>query len=83
VASMAWDADKDADLVAVDVSHLFDFSTTRIGFRRGAVLRGFMLDFITMFAPHLQPALIRAAIATTSQHELDVLFASVPIPVLR
>ncbi len=83
VASMAWDATKDADLVAVDISHLFDFSTTRIGFRRGAVLRGYMLDFIEMFAPHLHPALIRAAIATRSQHELDVLFAAVPIPILR
>ena len=83
VASMAWDAVKDADLVAVDISHLFDFSTTRIGFRRGAVLRGYMLDFIAMFAPHLHPALIRDAIATTSQHELDALFAAVPIPVLR
>jgi LysR family cys regulon transcriptional activator len=83
VASMAWDAVKDADLVAVDISHLFDFSTTRIGFRRGAVLRGYMLDFIAMFAPHLHPALIRDAIATSSQHELDALFAAVPIPVLR
>lgn len=83
VASMAWDAAKDADLVAVDISHLFDFSTTRIGFRRGAVLRGYMLDFIEMFAPHLHTALIRAAIATSSQHELDALFAGVPVPILR
>jgi len=83
VASMAWDATKDADLVAVDVSHLFEFSTTRIGFRRGAVLRGYMLDFIEMFAPHLHPALIRAAIATSPQSELDNLFASVPIPILH
>ncbi len=83
VASMAVDPQKDADLVAVDVSHLFDYSLTRIGFRRGAILRAYMVDFMGMFAPHLQPALIRAAIATPSQHALDELFQDVPIPVLR
>lgn len=83
VASMAWDAEKDADLEAVDVSHLFEFSTTRIGFRRGAVLRGFMLEFMAMFAPHLQPELIRAAIGTSSQSEMDALFTNIAIPVLR
>ena len=28
-------------------------STTHIGFRRGMFLRGYMYDFITLFAPHL------------------------------
>lgn len=81
VASMAYDAEKDSDLVAVDVSHLFDYSITRIGFRRGAFLRGFMMDFVTMFAPHLQRDIIDAVLACQTQAEIDALFAKSEIPV--
>jgi LysR family cys regulon transcriptional activator len=82
VASMAFDKVKDSDLVAVDVSHLFAYSTTRIGFRRGAYLRHYMTDFMQMFAPHLSLSLIKQVLASTSQHEVDQLFADMPIPVL-
>lgn len=82
VASMAWEAEKDDDLVAVDVSHLFAYSTTRIGFRRGAYLRHYMRDFITLFAPHLTTALIEQALACRSQQEVELLFAELPIPTL-
>jgi len=67
--------------VAVDVGHLFDYSITRIGFRRGAFLRGFMMDFITMFAPHLQRHIIDAVLACQTQAEIDALFAKTEIPV--
>ncbi len=82
VASMAWDAQMDRDLVRVDVSHLFDYSTTRIGFRRGAYLRHYLRDFITLFAPHLESGLIDATLACAHQQEVEQLFTSVKIPVL-
>ena len=83
VASMAYDESKDTDLVSVDVSHLFAYSTTRIGFRRGAFLRHFMMDFIALFAPHMTEELVANAQACGSQYEVDQLFADATIPVLR
>jgi LysR family transcriptional regulator, cys regulon transcriptional activator len=83
VASMAYDADKDADLVALDASHLFDYSVTRIGFRKGTLLRTYMYEFITMFAPHLQRPLVETVLACQTQAEVDALFATVTIPVLN
>ncbi|ROH93631.1 HTH-type transcriptional regulator CysB [Stagnimonas aquatica] len=58
VASIAYDASDDADLVALPVDHLFEPSTTHIGFRRGMFLRGYMTEFIGLFAPHLDRSLI-------------------------
>lgn len=80
VASMAFDVEKDSDLVAVDVSHLFEFSTTWIGVRRGAYLRKFMYEFLERFAPHLSLDIVNRALNCRTQAELDELFAQVPIP---
>ncbi len=54
VAHMAYDPRLDKDLVRLEAGHLFESSTTHIGFRRGMFLRGFMYDFISIFAPHLK-----------------------------
>jgi len=83
VASMAYDASADADLVSVDVSHLFAYGTTHIGFRRGAFLRAYMLDFMVMFAPGLTPERIAAVQKCRSQAEVDALFQAVDTPVLQ
>lgn len=53
LAGMAYDSVRDAQLVAIDASHLFEPSTTFIGLRRGTYLRGYMYDFILRCAPHL------------------------------
>lgn len=53
IASMAYDEKRDVNLRMRDVGHLFAPSTTRIGLRRGAHLRGFTYAFIEMFASHL------------------------------
>lgn len=58
VADLAYDPRDDADLVAIKADHLFQASTTHIGFRRSMFLRGYMYDFIAAFAPHLTRALI-------------------------
>lgn len=53
VADLAYDPDEDKGLVAIPASHLFENSTTHIGFRRNMFLRGYMYEFIANFAPHL------------------------------
>jgi LysR family cys regulon transcriptional activator len=58
VATMAYDAKQDADLVRLPADHLFEPSTTHIGFRQGMFLRAYMYDFISQFAPHLTRDLI-------------------------
>src|SRR5690554_384028 len=80
IAGMAYDEKLDSDLVALDASHLFESSTTNIGFRRGTFLRGFMYEFIQIFAPHLTHALIDKAYQCKNKTELDALFAHIDIP---
>ena len=53
IAAMAYDARADKGLRALDAAHLFESSTTRIGLRRNAYLRGYSYTFIELFAPHL------------------------------
>lgn len=80
VAHMAVTAE-DRDLVALDAGHLFESAVTRIGFRRGAFLRGFMYDFMKGFAPHLTRERIDAAVRAHSHAEVDELFRDVTLPV--
>jgi LysR family transcriptional regulator, cys regulon transcriptional activator len=80
VASMSYDPEVDTDLVALDASHLFKPSITKIGFRRGTFLRGFMYDFIELFAPHLTKKIIDEAYNRQSKLELDELFANIELP---
>ncbi|GDX61378.1 MAG: HTH-type transcriptional regulator CysB [Nitrosospira sp.] len=69
VAKMAFDPQRDKHLRAMDASHLFEPSITRIGIGRNSYLRGYVIDFITMFAPHLDPIKIKIAIKEHLQPE--------------
>jgi LysR family transcriptional regulator, cys regulon transcriptional activator len=80
VASMAYDADLDSNLTALEASHLFEPSTTKIGFRRGTYLRTYMYDFIQLFAPHLTKLIVEAANKTSNKEELDQLFRDLELP---
>jgi len=62
LAQMAYDAQRDTSFAMIEASHLFAASTTRIGIRRGIYLRRYVLDFITLFAPHLDQRTIAAAL---------------------
>jgi len=64
VAMMAYDPKRDSHLKAIDASHLFEPSTTRIGIRKNSYLRGYTYDFIEMFAPHLKREAVDAAMHT-------------------
>ena len=79
-AQMAYDVDIDNDLVALDASHLFTPSVTKIGFRRGTFIRGYMYDFIRMFAPHLTKDLVEKAYLCSNKVEIDELFEHIELP---
>jgi LysR family cys regulon transcriptional activator len=66
LANMAYDKDRDANLAMIDVSHLFPPSTTYLGFRRDAYLRGYAYDFIQLLAPHYDRKAVNAAIKSSS-----------------
>lgn len=80
VASMAYDPVSDADLVRLPADHLFEASQTKLGFRRGSFLRGYMYHFVELFAPHLTPQLVQAAQRTQTRAEVDELFVDIELP---
>ncbi|WP_461515755.1 HTH-type transcriptional regulator CysB [Porticoccus sp.] len=82
VAHMAHDPVKDTDLVALDAKHLFKSSVTSIGFRRGTYLRGYMYDFIELFAPHLTRERVDEACSIHARDDLEKFFSSVELPEL-
>lgn len=81
VATMAYDSQKDSDLTAIDTHQLFEPSITNIGFRKGTFMRGFMLEFLQQFAPHLTPEIVEQA-CYRHMHRMDTqeLFKDVNLP---
>lgn len=82
IAAMAFEQSDESGLVALDVSHLFEPSTTHIGMRPRRSLRPYMYDFIERFAPHLDRERVDAALAATSAREREELFREVVLPVV-
>ncbi len=80
IATLAYDPALDDDLVALDASHLFEYSVTKIGFKRGTFIRGYMYDFIQYFAPQLDREMVDRAIATTRREEFLALFDESSLP---
>ncbi|WP_299789682.1 HTH-type transcriptional regulator CysB [uncultured Shewanella sp.] len=81
IASMAIDPNMDRDLVAIDASHLFSHSTTKIGFRKGNFLRTYMYEFIEHFAPHLTKEVVEKAVGLRDPQLIENMFTDVELPV--
>ena len=81
IASMAVDEVLDADLVKIDASHLFEYSTTKIGFRKGNFLRSYMYEFIERFAPHLTKSVVENAMMQKSNEDVETMFKDLTLPV--
>ena len=81
IATMAVDSRLDDDLVTVDASHLFEYSTTKIGFRKGTFLRSYMYDFIERFAPHLTKDVIEKAMTQKNNEDIEKMFRGLTLPV--
>ena len=64
LAEMAFQPEHDTDLRELSADHLFAPCTTWIVLRRESVLREYTLDFISVFAPHLERRAVSRALAT-------------------
>jgi LysR family cys regulon transcriptional activator len=62
LAAMAYDDERDTNLVAIDASNLFPSSTTFVGIRRDAYLRKFAYEFIELLAPHFDRKAVNDAL---------------------
>lgn len=80
IATMAIDKQHDHDIVSIDASHLFNPSTTKIGFRKGTFLRHYMYDFIERFAPHLTRDIVDKAIALKNADDINEMFKDFDLP---
>ena len=80
VASMAADCADKKDLQVIDAEGLFPRSTTWIGYRKNAVLRRYMVDFIQLFASHISPAQLDDIRRANSQEDIDKLFEGSELP---
>jgi LysR family cys regulon transcriptional activator len=79
VASMAAELDE-KDLVSIEARGLFPRSTTWIGYRKDTVLRRYMIDFVSLFAPHISNAELEKVRKARSQEEIDALFGGAELP---
>jgi len=66
LANMAYDPERDAHLARLDVSHLFPDSTTYLGVRKDAFLRGYMYGFIELIAPHFNRKAVDEALKASA-----------------
>jgi DNA-binding transcriptional LysR family regulator len=53
IAGVAYDPDRDRELVALDASHLFPERVAKLAWRKGAYQRGFVQDFIAILSGEL------------------------------
>lgn len=72
IATMAFDESRDSGLVALEARHLFPMQTTRVAVKRGALLRGYVLDFIETFAPTLTRSLVLRALASPEGEHFEI-----------
>jgi LysR family cys regulon transcriptional activator len=58
IAGMAFDAERDKNLRAVSVGHLFGTNVSRVAIKQGAYLRSYVYTFIELLTPTLNRKLI-------------------------
>lgn len=71
LASMAYDSERDNGLAMIDASHLFPPSTTYLGLRRNAYLRGYIYAFIELLSPNLNPRVVERALSKSQAADND------------
>ncbi|MFZ2295816.1 MAG: CysB family HTH-type transcriptional regulator [Polaromonas sp.] len=63
VASIAYEAERDTALRALDAGTLFGINLTKLAVRRGSYLRGYVYAFIESFAPTLNRAIVEKTLS--------------------
>lgn len=73
VAGVAYEAERDTQLRALDAGRLFGINLTKLAVRRGTYLRKYVYAFIESFAPTLTRAIVEKALgdeAKASHYEI-------------
>jgi len=81
VASMAADCADREDLQVIEAPGLFPRSTTWIGYRKDAVMRRYMIEFLQLFAPHVNARQLDDLRRAGTQDAVDELFRDRELPV--
>jgi len=58
IAGMAFDAERDKNLRAIPVGHLFGMNISRVAIKQGAYLRSYIYTFIELLNPTLNRKMI-------------------------
>jgi LysR family cys regulon transcriptional activator len=72
IASIAYDEQRDPELMAIDARHLFASNMTRLAVRRGAFLREYVYEFIRTFASPLTRDVVEQAMASTPGSAFEI-----------
>ena len=80
IAPMALQCEDLEDLYATNAKGLFPTVTTWLGVPRDRALRRYMLDFISLFAPHWPEQSIQLATTAESQDVVDKLAEEIDLP---
>jgi LysR family cys regulon transcriptional activator len=66
IAGMAFDPERDKNLRAIPVGHLFGMNTSRVAIKQGAYLRSYVYTFIELLAPTLNRKMVESAMRGSS-----------------
>jgi LysR family cys regulon transcriptional activator len=67
IAGMAFDPERDRNLRAIPVGHLFGMNVSRVAVKQGAYLRSYIYTFIELLAPTLNRKMVEAAMRGVSE----------------
>ena len=70
IAGMAFDPERDRNLRAITVGHLFGMNVSRVAVKQGAYLRSYIYTFIELLAPSLTRKMVEAAMRGGENYEL-------------
>ena len=80
IASMAFNAEQDKNLLALDAEHLFGRSISQIAVKKDAYLPSTIYRFIELLAPHLTEQIIKQAAACQDLRTRKQMLSDLPIP---
>jgi len=67
IASMAYDAERDRNLKAIPVGHLFGSNVSRLAIKQGAYLRSYVYTFMELLAPTMNRKLIEQVMSGSKE----------------
>jgi LysR family cys regulon transcriptional activator len=70
IAGMAYDPERDRNLRAIPVGHLFGMNVSRVAVKQGAYLRSYIYTFIELLSPTLNRKMVEGAMRGGENYEL-------------